>query len=682
MSVLLSNSDSTNQSYRLGMSESFKMSQSFKLRAPFTPSGDQVQAIDALVQGLEGGEKYQVLLGVTGSGKTYTMANVIERVNRPTLVMTHNKTLAVQLYHEFKAFFPENAVEYFVSYYDYYQPEAYIPRTDLYIEKDTAINDDLDKMRLSATRSLFEREDVIIVSSVSCIYGLGSPEAYAGMMLYLMVETTMDRGALLSKLVEIQYQRNDLDFHRGTFRVRGDTIEVFPAYDDLAIRIEMFGDEIEAITRIDPLTGKRLERLSKIAIFPASHYVTPEDQMPLTLQMIREELEERLRELESRNKLVEYQRLQQRTLYDLEMLEETGRCTGIENYSRIINRRRAGQAPPTLIDYFPKSSLVFIDESHVSLPQIIGMYKGDHSRKSTLVEHGFRLPSAIDNRPLRYEEFDGLVRQVIYVSATPGDIELTNTGGRLVEQIIRPTGLLDPEIEIRPTIGQVDEMLTEIRQRATKNERVLITTLTKRMAEDLTDYYQEIGIRVKYMHSDIDTLERAEIIRELRLGEFDVLVGINLLREGLDLPEVSLVAIFDADKEGYLRSYRSLLQTCGRASRNINGHVIMFADRTTESMQRTIDETARRRKIQQDYNQQHGITPKTIIKGIQARLVEHKEPKVAEPSTEYAKRPKDVLQTIRRLEKEMKKAAQVLDFEKAAEIRDQILYWKRNDLGL
>ena len=491
------------------------MTQRFKLTAPFKPAGDQQQAIEKLMQGLNNEEKYQILMGVTGSGKTFTMANVINQINRPTLIMTHNKTLAAQLYHEFKEFFPENAVEYFVSYYDYYQPEAYIPRTDTFIEKDTAINDDLDKMRLSATRSLFEREDVIIISSVSCIYGLGSPEAYSGMMLYLTVGSQRNRNEILSKLVEIQYDRNDIDFHRGTFRVRGDTLEVFPAYDDVAVRIEMFGDEIEAINRIDPLTGNILDELTKIAIYPGSHYVTPEDQLPGTLELIQTELNKRLEELKAQNKLVEYQRLQQRTLFDLEMLEETGRCTGIENYSRIITRRQPGQAPPTLIDYFPKDSLMFIDESHASLPQIIGMFKGDYSRKSTLVDHGFRLPSAIDNRPLNYEEFDDIINQIVYVSATPGDMELEQVNHRVIEQITRPTGLLDPLIEIRPTRGQVDEMFGEIKKVIAGNERVLVTTLTKRMAEDLTDYYADLDLRVKYMHSDIDTLQRAEIIRDL-----------------------------------------------------------------------------------------------------------------------------------------------------------------------
>ncbi|MBU2515605.1 excinuclease ABC subunit UvrB [bacterium] len=658
------------------------MTHRFKLNASFAPSGDQAQAIEKLLKGLSAKEKYQVLLGVTGSGKTFTMANVIQQFNRPTLIMTHNKTLTAQLYNEFKEFFPENAVEYFVSYYDYYQPEAYIPRTDVFIEKDTAINDDLDKMRLSATRSLFEREDVIIISSVSCIYGLGSPEAYSGMLLYLMVGNEIERNEILKKLVAIQYTRNDMDFHRATFRVRGDTIEVYPAYDDYAIRIEMFGDEIEGIFKIDPLTGKTLDTLSKIAIYPGSHYVTPEDKMPGSLEMIRNELKERLEELHRQNKLVEYQRLQQRTNYDLEMLEETGRCSGIENYSRIFNRRNPGEAPPTLIDYFPKDALFIIDESHVTLPQVNGMYKGDYSRKSTLVEHGFRLPSAIDNRPLKYEEFEKIINQVIYVSATPGDFELEKVNNKVVEQIIRPTGLIDPIIEVRPTTGQVDEMYAEIKKVVENNERVLITTLTKRMAEDLTEYYTDMGVKVKYLHSDIETLQRTEIIRDLRLGKFDVLVGINLLREGLDIPEVSLIAIFDADKEGFLRSYRSLLQTCGRASRNVNGRVIMFANSITHSMKMTIDETERRRKRQQEHNQTHNIVPTTIVKKIHDQLVKEKVDRVAEKDTIYGTKPKDILKQIKKLEKEMRQAAKELDFEKAAAIRDEVFHWKKVDLGL
>ena len=656
------------------------MGKSFCLKAPFQPSGDQRNAIDELLEGLKRKQKYQVLLGVTGSGKTFTMANVIQKYNRPTLIMSHNKTLAAQLYHEFKDFFPDNAVEYFVSYYDYYQPEAYLPTTDVFIEKDSSINDELDKMRLSATRSLFEREDVIIVSSVSCIYGLGSPVAYSGMMLYLMVGTKIKRETILTKLVEIQYDRNDIDFHRGTFRVRGDTIEIFPAYEDNAIRVELFGDDIDSISIIDPLKGDKLDQLSKIAIYPSSHYVTPVDQMPESLEMIREELDQRLREFHDQNKLVEHQRLAQRTNYDLEMLEETGRCQGIENYSRIFNRRGQGSPPPTLIDYFPRDSLLFIDESHVTLPQIGGMYNGDRSRKMNLVEHGFRLPSALDNRPLRYEEFDSIIEKMIYVSATPGDLELKHANYRTIEQIIRPTGLLDPIIEVRPTKGQVDEMYGEIQKVIKAGERVLITTLTKRMAEDLTDYYREMGIQIKYMHSDIDTLERAEIIRDLRLGVFDVLVGINLLREGLDLPEVRLVGIFDADKEGFLRSYRSLLQTCGRASRNEKGKVILFADHITQSIKKTMDETERRRKIQHEYNLKHQITPTTIVKKIQGQMV--RQDIVAEERALYKARPKDINREIKRLDKEMKKMASELNFEDAAKIRDQIFRLKRQDLGL
>jgi len=653
----------------------------FQLASDFKPAGDQLQAINKLVEGLKQPNPYQTLLGVTGSGKTFTMANVIAQHGRPTLIMTHNKTLATQLYHEFKDFFPTNAVEYFVSYYDYYQPEAYIPRTDLFIEKDTSVNDELDKLRLSATRSLFEREDVIIISSVSCIYGLGSPEAYSGMLLYLMEQQSVSREEIIAKLVEIQYDRNLYDFHRGTFRVRGDTIEVFPAYDDDAVRIELFGDEIEAISRFDPLTGNAKEKLSKIAIYPASHYVQPKSEMPKTIKEIRAELEVRLKQFADAGQLVEYQRLEQRVRYDIEMMEETGRCPGVENYSRIMSRRNPGQPPPTLIDYFPKNSLLILDESHVSVPQIGGMYKGDRSRKQTLVDFGFRLPSALDNRPLQYEEFDGMLKKVLYVSATPGDLEKRNSQGQIVEQIIRPTGLLDPVIELRPIAGQVDEMYGEIRKVVAAGERILITTLTKRMAEDLTDYYKGLDVRVKYLHSDIDTVERAEILRDLRKGEFDVLVGINLLREGLDLPEVSLVGIFDADKEGFLRSYRSLLQTCGRAARNVNGRVIMFADKTTKSMEQTITETRRRREIQHAYNLANGITPTSIKKKIQDHLV---TPGAAEDNLPKGvfKGGKVDMKAVRKLEREMRKAAEQLEFEKAAELRDQILKLKQMDLEL
>ncbi|MDX2470329.1 MAG: excinuclease ABC subunit UvrB [SAR324 cluster bacterium] len=656
------------------------MRKSFQLVSDYTPSGDQASAIKQMMAGLSAKEKYQILLGVTGSGKTFSMANVIAQVNRPTLIMTHNKTLATQLYHEFKEFFPNNAVEYFVSYYDYYQPEAYMAARDLFIEKDTSINDELDKLRLAATRSLFEREDVIIISSVSCIYGLGSPEAYSGMLLFVTVGEVRTRESIMKKLIEIQYQRNDFDFHRGSFRVRGDTVEVFPAYEDFGIRIEMFGDDVEGIYEIDPLTGKSTAELSKIAIYPSSHYVTKEEDLPLTIKMIREELEIRLQQFRDEGKLVEAQRLEQRTRFDIEMLEETGRCTGIENYSRIMTRRKEGEAPPTLIDYFPKDALVFLDESHVTLPQIGGMYKGDRSRKENLVGYGFRLPSAMDNRPLQYEEFDNIVSRVIYVSATPGDREMLQTEGKVIEQVIRPTGLLDPPIEIRPIAGQVEEMYGLIRDAVMEGDRVLLTTLTKRMAEDLTDYYAELGVKVKYLHSDIDTIERSEIIRDLRLGEFDVLVGINLLREGLDLPEVSLIGIFDADKEGFLRSYRSLIQTAGRAARNAKGRVIMFADRITKSMQQCLDETARRREIQMAFNKEHGITPTTIIKKIQGKMVEDE---LKEEKKKFERLvPKDIHKEIRTLEKEMKKAAADLNFEKAAELRDEVKYLKDVHLGL
>ncbi|MGK0290702.1 MAG: excinuclease ABC subunit B [bacterium] len=656
----------------------------FQLQSPFQPSGDQQNAIDQLTKGFTEKQPHQVLLGVTGSGKTFTMANVIHNIQRPTLIMTHNKTLAGQLYKEFKSFFPNNAVEYFVSYYDYYQPEAYVARTDTYIEKDTAINDNLDKLRLSATKSLFEREDVIIISSVSCIYGLGSPEAYSGMLLYLMLGEERSRTDILSKLVEIQYNRNDTDFHRGTFRVRGDIIEISPAYDDIAIRIEMFGDEIEAITEIDPLTGKKIRSLNKIAIYPASHYVTPKDQIPGTISQIQEELKSRLDDLRMQDKLVEYQRLEQKTKYDLEMLEETGTCSGIENYSRIMTRRDAGDPPPTLIDYFPKNSLLILDESHASVPQIGAMYKGDKSRKTSLVEHGFRLPSALDNRPLTFEEFENKIEQAIYVSATPANYELDKSGEQIVQQIIRPTGLLDPVIEVRPVDGQVDDMYGEIQKCIAREERILITTLTKRMAEDLTDYYQDLGVRVRYLHSDIDTLDRDIILRELRLGKFDVLVGINLLREGLDLPEVSLVGIFDADKEGFLRSTRSLLQITGRAARNVNGQVIMYARHITDSMQRCIDQTVNRRKIQKEFNQANNITPQTIQRKIHDQLQPQEEyDLVADEEVSYQKQqPKDLLKHIKKLEKVMLQAAKKLDFEKAAEIRDEINHWKNVDLGL
>jgi excinuclease ABC subunit B len=650
----------------------------FKLVSEFEPKGDQPQAIEALSKGVLKGASHQVLLGVTGSGKTFTMANVIEKVEKPTLVISHNKTLAAQLYGEFKELFPENAVEFFVSYYDYYQPEAYIPSTDTYIEKDTLINDDIDKMRHSATRSLLERNDVIIVASVSCIYGLGSPEAYHGMLLYLEKGMILRREEILSKLVEIHYMRDDIDFHRGTFRVRGDVIEVFPAHEEnKAIRIELFGDEVDALSEIDPLRGKVLQPLDKVPIYPGSHYVTPPDHMQMAIQNIRQELEERVEWFRSQNRLLEAQRLEQRTSFDLEMLQELGYCQGIENYSRHLTGRRPGEPPPNLLDYYPRDYLLFIDESHVTIPQLIGMYRGDRSRKETLVEYGFRLPSALDNRPLMFEEFEERVNQVIYVSATPADYEMKKSKGRIVEQIIRPTGLSDPSLSVKPAKNQVDDLLEEIRKRVQKKERVLVTTLTKRMAEDLTEYYADLGIRVKYLHSDIDTLDRVEIIRELRLGKFDVLIGINLLREGLDLPEVSLVAILDADKEGFLRSEKSLIQTFGRAARNVNGQVILYADKMTTSMDQAILETDRRRKIQDEYNNVHGITPQTVKKAVRNILASIYEadyfsvPTVSDFEEGYVSF-KEIPKMIDKLKKDMKEAATHLEFERAAEIRDKI----------
>ena len=651
---------------------------SFKLVSEFQPKGDQPQAIESLSESVLEGAKHQVLLGVTGSGKTFTMANVIERVQKPTLVISHNKTLAAQLYGEFKELFPENAVEFFVSYYDYYQPEAYIPSSDTYIEKDTQINEEIDKMRHSATRSLLERNDVIIVASVSCIYGLGSPEAYHGMLLYLEKGMDISREAILSKLVEIQYERNDIDFHRGTFRVRGDVIEVFPAHEESrAIRVELFGDQVEEISQIDPLKGKVIDRLDKVPIYPGSHYVTPPDRLQKAIQSIREELKERLEWFRSKNQLLEAQRLDQRTKFDLEMLRELGYCQGIENYSRHLTGRRAGEPPPTLLDYYPKDYLLFIDESHVTIPQLIGMYRGDRSRKETLVEYGFRLPSALDNRPLMFEEFGDRVRQVIYVSATPSDYEMKQGHGKIVEQIIRPTGLSDPLLDVKPAKNQVDDLLAEIQRRVKNRERVLVTTLTKRMAEDLTEYFADLGVRVKYLHSDIDTLDRVEIIRDLRLGKFDVLIGINLLREGLDLPEVSLVAILDADKEGFLRSEKSLIQTFGRAARNVNGQVILYADKMTRSMDQAISETNRRRKIQEAYNQEHGITPQTVKKSVRNIMASIYEadyltiPAVSDVEEAYIP-VKEIPAMIQKLKKEMKEAASHLEFERAAEIRDKI----------
>jgi len=652
----------------------------FKLRSDYQPTGDQPQAIEKLVEGLNKGYKHQTLLGVTGSGKTYTMANVIARVNRPVLVLAPNKTLAAQLCSEFKEFFPENAVEYFVSYYDYYQPEAYIPHTDTYIEKDSSINEEIDKLRHSATCALFERRDVIIVASVSCIYGLGNPEEYKNLVLSLRSGNVYDRDAILRKLVDIQYERNDMEYKRGTFRVRGDIIEIVPATDtDKAIRIEMFGDEIERILEINPLTGEILGQRSHVSIFPASHFATSREKLERAIGSIEKELEERVRELESKGKLLEAQRLLQRTNYDLEMMREMGYCSGIENYSRHLTGRLPGQPPYTLLDFFPDDFFMIIDESHIAIPQIGGMYEGDRSRKMSLVEHGFRLPSALDNRPLKFEEFDEKVKQRIYVSATPGPYELEHSQ-QIVEQIIRPTGLVDPEIVVKPTKGQIDDLLKEIHLRIERDERVLVTTLTKKMAEDLTEYLLDAGVKARYMHSDINTIERMEILRDLRLGEFDVLVGINLLREGLDLPEVSLVAIFDADKEGYLRSERSLIQTIGRAARNANGKVIMYADRITNSMKKAIDETERRRKKQIAYNKKHNITPKTVRKAVRDVI---EATKVAEISEKYVVNKKskkmskkEIKRLIAAMEKEMRQAAKELEFEQAAQIRDAIIELK------
>ena len=658
----------------------------FKLEAPFTPQGDQGQAIETLSAGVQAGVQHQVLLGVTGSGKTFTMANLIERVQKPTLVLVHNKTLAAQLYQEFKAFFPQNAVEYFVSYYDYYQPEAYIPQSDTYIAKDSSINDAIDQMRHSATRSLLERNDVVIVSSVSCIYGLGSPEVYHGMLLYLEEGMEIRRELILSKLVEIQYSRNDTDFHRGTFRARGDVIEIFPASSDaISVRIELFGDTVDAIHEIDPLTGKSLARLPKVPIYPNTHYLIAPDRYERALNGIEEELDARIAHFKQHGQLLEAQRIEQRTRFDLEMIRAMGYCHGIENYSRHLSGRHEGEPPPTLMDYFTKDFLLIIDESHASLPQVQGMYEGDHSRKRSLVDYGFRLPSAFDNRPLKFDEFKQFMHQVVYVSATPGPYELKHGAAHIVEQIIRPTGLMDPEIEVRPARGQVDHLLGEVRGTVQRGGRVLVTTLTKRMAEDLTEYYHDLGIKVRYLHSDIKTLERAEIIRDLRLGVFDVLVGINLLREGLDIPEVCLVAILDADKEGYLRSHRSLIQTAGRAARHVEGRVIFYGDAITDSMRMAIDETARRRTIQAAYNAQHGITPESIQKSIGTLEYQMAEadyltiPVAADAAVVY-ERPQALEATIRQLEEEMKAAAKLLEFEKAAQLRDRIKVLKLKEL--
>jgi len=650
----------------------------FRLGVDYQPRGDQQQAIDQLVRGILDGEPHQVLLGVTGSGKTFTMAKVIERVGRPALVLAHNKTLAAQLYHEFRTFFPNNAVEYFVSYYDYYQPEAYLPASDVYIEKEATINDELDKLRLSATKSLFERRDCVIVASVSCIYGLGSPEAYYGMLLMLERGQKISREQILRRLVEILYERDETDFRRGTFRVRGDVIEVFPTYDDYAYRIELWGDQIESLSQIDPLLGRIRQTYVRLPIYPKTHYVMSEETREKALASIEAELEWWTAELEKQGRAVEAQRLNQRTRFDLEMIRQIGYCHGIENYSRHFSGRLPGEAPPTLLDYLPSDAIVFLDESHQTVPQLHGMYHGDRSRKETLVQYGFRLPSALDNRPLTFEEFEHRVNQVIYVSATPGPYELTKTGGVVVEQIIRPTGLLDPEVEVRPIRGQVEDLLQEIRARAERNERVLVTTLTKRMAEDLAEYYTEKGVRCAYLHSEVATLDRVRILRDLRRGEFDVLIGVNLLREGLDLPEVSLVAILDADKEGFLRSGGSLIQTIGRAARNVHGKAILYADKITDGMRYAIDETNRRRRIQAAYNEEHGITPQSIIKPVDMTLVAVAEgdyvtvPLEPEDAALEALSEEDRQRLIRELEEQMREAARRFEFEKAAALRDRV----------
>ena len=649
----------------------------FQLVSEYEPKGDQVRAIRELVGGAAAGEQHQVLLGVTGSGKTFTMAKVIEELNRPALILAHNKTLAAQLFHEFKQFFPDNAVEYFVSYYDYYQPEAYIPAGDLYIEKEATINEELDKLRLSATRSLFERRDCIIVASVSCIYGLGSPEAYYGMLLLLEKGQRIKREDITRRLVEILYERNDADFRRGTFRVRGDVIEVFPTYDENAFRIELFGDEIDSLAQIDPLFGTVKQKYSRLPIYPKSHYVVQPERKKSAMDSILAELGEWETQLETEGRMVEAQRIHQRTRFDLEMIKSMGYCHGIENYSRHFSGRLPGEPPPTLLDYFPRDFLLFIDESHVTVPQLHGMWHGDRSRKQNLVDFGFRLPSAMDNRPLKFEEFEARTNQIIYVSATPSAYELTKSAGVVVEQIIRPTGLVDPEVEIRPIRGQIDDLLAEIRDRVAKNERVLVTTLTKRMAEDLSGYYSEVGVRCRYMHSEIETLERVRLLRDLRKGEYDVLVGINLLREGLDLPEVSLVAILDADKEGFLRSTGSLIQTIGRAARHVNGRAILYADRITDSMRQAMDETERRRTVQRAYNEEHGITPTSIIRSADMSLAKILKAEYADMEEESEEIPEIASQEqldayIAKLETEMREAAKKFEFEKAAKLRDTI----------
>jgi excinuclease ABC subunit B len=664
----------------------------FKLHSNYQPRGDQPAAIDQLYDGVQAGEKHQVLLGVTGSGKTFTMAKVIEQSDRPALVLAHNKTLAAQLYHEFKAFFPENAVEYFVSYYDYYQPEAYVPSADLYIDKEATINDELDKLRMSATRSLFERRDVIIVASVSCIYGLGSPEAYYGMLVMLEKGLHTSREALLRRFVDIQYERSE-DLRRGTFRVRGDMIEIYPTYEDQAYRIEMWGDQVDTLRQIDPLTGELRvgnEDLSRVPIYPKTHYVMPQDQRDRAIVGIQEELEWWKKELEKQGKFVEAQRVVQRTLFDIEMMRTIGYCHGIENYSRHLSGRLPGEAPPTLLDYVPQDYLLFIDESHQTVPQVRGMFHGDRSRKQTLVDYGFRMPSALDNRPLTFEEFEHRMNQVIYVSATPGPYELTRAGGVVVEQVIRPTGLVDPDVEIRPVKGQVDDLLEEIRIRAEKNERVLVTTLTKRMAEDLSEYFTEVGVRCRYLHSEVETLDRIKILRDLRRGEFDVLIGINLLREGLDLPEVSLVAILDADKEGYLRSATSLIQTIGRCARHIEGRAILYADRRTDSMNQAIDETNRRRAKQTAFNKENNITPMSIVKSVDmelARIVEADYVSVPvddatlDAAAAEVENEQQLAQLLQQLEKQMREAAKKFEFERAAQLRDRIRSLKQKDMA-
>ena len=659
----------------------------FKLKTDYRPKGDQPAAIDALVKGLNDGAKDQVLLGITGSGKTFTIASVIQKVQRSTLVLAHNKTLAAQLYQEFRTLFPENAVEYFVSYYDYYQPEAYVPAADVYIEKEAIVNQEIDRLRMSATRALFERRDVIVVASVSCIYGLGDPDAYYGLLFFIEPGERMSREVLLQKLVEVQYERSDINFQRGSFRVRGDVVEVYPSYQDLAYRIELWGDEIDSISTIDPLLGEVVEKhTSRVPIYPKTHYVMSRPTIKRAIKTIKEELEWWEPKLINEGKLVEAQRLHQRTMFDLEMIKEMGFCRGIENYSRHLTGKKPGEPPPTLLDYLPRDTLMVIDESHQSVPQVRGMFEGDQSRKRTLVEYGFRLPSALDNRPLNFAEFEARIGQTIYVSATPGPYELTKASGEVVEQIIRPTGLMDPEVEVHPVKGQIDHLLEECRQRAERHERVLVTTLTKRMAEDLTEYFTEVGVRVRYLHSDIETLERIKILRDLRRGEFDVLVGINLLREGLDLPEVSLVAILDADKEGFLRSEQSLIQTIGRAARNAKGKAILYADRVTESMKRAMDETNRRRGIQEIFNRENGITPQTIVKPIEATLITASEadyfkvPTEIEDIDDYS--PEKIDATLTRLDAEMRGAAKRFEFEKAAELRDRIRVLRDRQLQL